>query len=168
MFSHVPRDAQTDHIHGRLRGHAASAARPQQRRQCPWCRTLTDYSQVAQPDVQRPVQVAEARLQAGQKPAGRHQQPFDGRRQQHQRQRNADDRIQHAEQLAGLRQWRDVPVADGRNQRAGEEQRLAEAPVLVGTGGILTRRDTVALQVRHLSDELFEVIVWSGKGGGDR
>ena len=69
-----------------------------------------DEEQVEHSDVERLVQVAQLGVQVLQQPRGRHHEPVHQRRQQHQRHRDADQRVHDAEDLAALRQRRHVAV----------------------------------------------------------
>lgn len=67
-------------------------------------------AEVQQPDGERRVQVPETAVEEVQVLGGGYHQPVDQRGQQDQGQRYAEQRVQHAEQLALLRQRSDVTV----------------------------------------------------------
>jgi len=63
-----------------------------------------------QPDGERRIEVSEAAVEEVQVLCGRYHQPVDQRGQQHQRQGYAEKCVEHAEQLALLRQRSDMTV----------------------------------------------------------
>lgn len=74
-------------------------------------------AEVQQSDGEWRVQVAEPTVEEVQVLGGGYHQPVDERGEQHQRQRYTEQRVQHAEKLALLRQRRDMTVTWGNTTR---------------------------------------------------
>lgn len=130
------------------------------------CKTkLTDDSQMQQANIKRLIQVSKFAVQQSKNPIRRHHQSVHAGTEQEQEERDADQRVNHAEQLSSITNRSHMAVSDRSDHSGCKEQRLTEAPVHV-IGTVLQCGYSVLAGHDHRFKEVLQFRFWNERESG--